>query len=163
MKGETESLVLKRRREKRRIAESLVWHESWSSNHNCFPLSFILSLCLTQNSPWLRSASGSASFQLNCEPIGWCCTALHCRWGTTPTFFTSNQNNSTPCSPLYIHQQHHHQRSPPLVVMPSVSSLSCTTTDVLHTHTSAVSPGFAQREWVRRFSTFHPVSDKYLS
>lgn len=105
--------MLKIRKEKCR--DSAVWRESWSSNHNCFPLSFILSLCLTENSPWLLSGWGSASFHLYCALIGWCCTALHCRWGMTPTSFTSNQNNTTPCSPLYIHHKHHHWHSLPFL------------------------------------------------
>lgn len=135
--------MLKIRKEKEEnCRDSAVWHESWSSNHNCFPLLFILSLCLTENSPWLLSASGSASFHLNCELIGWCGTALHCRWGMTPTSLTSNKNNTAPCSPLYNHHKRHH------FCHATHFSLLCTTRVVLHTHYRSLSRVCSQLDLV---------------
>lgn len=61
---------------------------SWSAGHNCFTRRLSGSLflsrtrCLTDNSPWLSSASDPSPSTGSWLTIGRCSTALHCRWGT---------------------------------------------------------------------------------
>lgn len=147
-KVKQEKRVEKRRKvKKEKCRDSAVWHESWSSNHNCFPLSFILSRCVWPRTllGWCQTLS-PPHFPLSRGLIGWRWTALHCRWEMTPTFFTSNQNNTIPRSPLYIQHEHRHLHHFHFCHA-NRFSLLCAARLMLHTHHHQSLQGWSHLHW----------------